>query len=379
MQFRDKTARVVSLVLTHGCNLHCTYCFELHKNANEKMSVSIAKEIIERELAQFHPTKEDDTIVFEYFGGEPLMRFDLIEEVSEFFWKTKQNKKYRFKVTTNGTLLDERKQAWFALHKDKISITLSIDGIEDEQIRNRGRAVSQDVLDFVQNTWSDSHFKSTMSRETLPNFADNIIRMTECGYRVAATIGVGIPWSDNDALIYKRELTKLAEYYLQHPDCYMIPLFRSIYAGILSVEDNASMVPPPNCGIMRNMVTYDVDGEAYPCHMFLPFVNGKTDYKKIAEIDFSNADILVSDDCKQCNLLPVCRTCYGFNYNHRGDVSLRDKSFCAMLLAEVQVISAFQINYLVRKSENQCLTDEELLTLKVATLCYQRYSDFSFK
>ena len=55
----------------------------------------------------------------------------------------------------------------------------------------------------------------------------------------------------------------------------------------------------------------------------------------------------MDDECSTCKILRICKTCYGFNYKDRGSVRKRDRRVCRMMLAEAQVVSAFQIHYLL--------------------------------
>ena len=126
------------------------------------------------------------------------------------------------------------------------------------------------------------------------------------------------------------------------------------------------------------MAAYDVDGKAYPCHLFLPIVHGKNIDNELSNIDFYDNERMFDEECRQCGMMQICRTCYGFNFIERNDVSKRDKTTCEMLLAEAQVISAFQVNYLMQKSKKHELTGEELLMLQAALKCYQTFKDFSF-
>ena len=125
------------------------------------------------------------------------------------------------------------------------------------------------------------------------------------------------------------------------------------------------------------MAAYDVDGKAYPCHLFLPIVHGKNIDKEMSEIDFFDNERMFDVTCQDCKLKPVCRTCYGFNFLERNDVTKRDKTMCKMQLVEIQVISAFQIEYLMQKSRAQKLVGEELLQLQAAVKCYETFKDFT--
>lgn len=76
-------------------------------------------------------------------------------------------------------------------------------------------------------------------------------------------------------------------------------------------------------------------------------------------------------------MLRVCPSCLGFNYFQRGDVKKRDKCMCKLLLAEAQVVSAFQIQYYT-KNKN-IISWEEKIKLKAALKTYELLTDFSFE
>ena len=78
------------------------------------------------------------------------------------------------------------------------------------------------------------------------------------------------------------------------------------------------------------MKVYDVDGRAYPCHLFFESVCGKEKAEKAKEFDFSSPDTYVSETCKYCELYTLCPTCCGSNYISRGKVSERDMGLCVL-------------------------------------------------
>lgn len=71
------------LLVTYKCNLHCTYCYE-PKSLNFKMSLQKTKEIISEQLSLLGD--DIDTVEIQFMGGEPLLEFPLIKEISEWIW-----------------------------------------------------------------------------------------------------------------------------------------------------------------------------------------------------------------------------------------------------------------------------------------------------
>ncbi len=342
------------------------------------MSFELAKEILGKELEKFSKTHvEGERFAIEFFGGEPLLNFTLIRQI--YAWIKTQDIKfpYVFQITTNGTLLTDEVKQWLTEHKEDFRVILSVDGDEMMQAKNRGCNIEDIPIAFVRDTWGKSYFKMTLSHDTLPKYADGIISLAKNGYKVASTLAEGIEWSMEEAGIYETELAKIAKFYLENPDSVPQHPFDYVYKELLGENNNRCT---KNCGVGTSIITYDIDGKSYPCHLFLPIVHGRNEYDKIKSLDFTDNTKLVDKDCLDCPIRNLCRTCYGYNYLIRGDVACRDKTRCKMYLLEFKTISAFQVNYLVAKQKRgDGLTDDELLMLKAAVKCYEITKDFSYE
>ena len=91
--------RFISLVVTSNCNLCCKYCYEKHELRDKKiMDPSLAKEIISNYMQE----EGTDFVEIDFFGGEPLLEFDFIREVVDWFHTRKWNKKHRFLIGTTA-------------------------------------------------------------------------------------------------------------------------------------------------------------------------------------------------------------------------------------------------------------------------------------
>lgn len=374
---RPESSRVVTLMLTWSCNLNCTYCFEKFKSAGKEMSFETAKTVLTKEFTDFKESGQK-RIKVEFFGGEPLLRFDLIKKITEWIVSIDWGVEYELSITTNGVLLDEEKMAWFVDNKDIIKIIMSVDGTEDIQKANRGERASELPLEFVRRTWPDTHFKSTISRFHLPSLAKSLICLLEQGYNVAPSLAIGEDWQEGDELIYKRELEKLADWHLEHRDVEPMSIFLQPFFSLL--EPHCLKPPQKNCGTGVSMATYDVDGTCYPCHLFVPITHGRNNAADdLKQIDFNDDAGLLDEDCLSCGMLRICKTCYGFNYKDRGSVKKRDRRACRMQLAEAQVGCDFQINWLLAEQKERILAPIELFALKSAIKCHELYSDFKLE
>ena len=128
---------LLTLCLTHDCTLRCRYCYAGRKYAHA-MSRETAEQGILLGLAEAERTGRGLDI--SYFGGEPLMEWELLQHCHEFLTSqaVQRGIPVRSGITTNGTLLSEDKLDWMA-QRDYL-IGLSLDGSPAMHDINRCRA-----------------------------------------------------------------------------------------------------------------------------------------------------------------------------------------------------------------------------------------------
>jgi len=364
------------VMLTYKCNLNCIYCYQKYKTS-QRMTLETAKSVVSREVQLARESNNKDGVRFDLFGGEPLLQFNLIKELCAWIWETITDVKVDIYITTNGTLLDDEKKEWFKSHKERINLIMSVDGKDDVQVGNRGCQLSDLPIKWVIDTLPNYLLSMTISRKSLANFADDLIYFHEQNYSIDAKPAQGEDWRDGDGQIYENQLYKLSDYYLAHPEIRPMYIFKeSSYVHLLNNEPNEKY--GKTCGVAEDLVAYDVEGRLFPCHHFLPNVNGKTDILDyLNKLDFSDSSKFVDEECIKCDILKLCRTCSARNFNERGDVSRRDKRACQIMLAEAKVVSQFQIKKLMQNKDN--LSAHDLLNLKAAIKCQQLCSDFEKK
>lgn len=146
------------LGVTEECNLRCKYCSYSgiypysRTHSNQHMSIETSKKAISFYLdliinsIKYNPLRNP---VIGFYGGEPLLNFDLIRKSVEFIkqkYGDEFNRKIEYTVTTNGTLLSQSKLNW--LIENDFTIYLSLDGSKKNHDRNR---VYQDGSDTFKD------------------------------------------------------------------------------------------------------------------------------------------------------------------------------------------------------------------------------------
>ena len=99
--------RICMLMITHACNLNCSYCYESHKS-NSAMTIEQAKRIITYEAEMVANSSEYDELQIDFMGGEPLMNFTLIKDIVEWLETGVISVPWICFATTNATLLDDK-------------------------------------------------------------------------------------------------------------------------------------------------------------------------------------------------------------------------------------------------------------------------------
>jgi uncharacterized protein len=116
----------LTLVLTHACNLGCPYCY-----MGAKFGRRMPKEIGDKSLAWgFDRLMPGEEMQLGYFGGEPLMAWDLLQyfHLQARAIAHARGVKLIGAMTTNATLLTEERMEWLAAHN--VVVAVSLDGIK---------------------------------------------------------------------------------------------------------------------------------------------------------------------------------------------------------------------------------------------------------
>ena len=116
----DQTrAYVCMLLVTNACNLNCVYCYESHKS-NKYMTLEVAQRAIQNAFEK----EGFDYVSVQFMGGEPLLGFPLIKEISEWMWETSNPQPIGFR----GILLVKDKNSFYctySLHNRNVVNTKS--------------------------------------------------------------------------------------------------------------------------------------------------------------------------------------------------------------------------------------------------------------
>src|ERR1035441_7277770 len=134
-----------TLFLTRRCNLACHYCY-VGKVA-DRMSPQVAGRVIN---FAFENTPASEDIEIDFFGGEPLLEFPLLKEITLNLEADPRYDPRRVKVglATNGTLLTLEMLEFFKRH----CIGMTIRDRKSTRLNSSHLGISYAVFCLKKNT-----------------------------------------------------------------------------------------------------------------------------------------------------------------------------------------------------------------------------------
>lgn len=353
-----KKIKEINLVITHKCNLHCIYCYEVNKGLGE-MSIDLAKSIITRNLS----AKTCDELAINLFGGEPMLRFSFIKELCEWTWQQKWPQEYVFYADTNGVNLNDDIKTWASINKKRFIMLLSLDGTPETQNFNRSNSFNMIDLDFFIKNWKEQGVKMTISDSHLETMAEDIIFLHSKGFKIkGSNIAEGFIIDDFDKKyeIIKEQFCVLIDWYLAHPDISVAQIFDLD----LSICESHKKERIKYCGCGSDAIkVIDIDGKEYPCTYFFPLSMSPMELEKTKDFDFSNDNIFIDEEClENCYIYPICKGCYGDNYSTTGKLSKRSSQRCQLSRLRAFSVAKLQAHKILSK-KHQKITEEERDTI----------------
>jgi sulfatase maturation enzyme AslB (radical SAM superfamily) len=264
------------LVLTSGCNLRCRYCY-IGARQQPPLRWPLLRRSLERAM-----TLPSSNLEVSFTGGEPMLAFPLLKRVVRHVEGCRPaDSPVRFRVLTNGLLLDDRALAYFDAHD--VSLNVSFDGVAASQA-HRGPSTFQrldHLLDRLRQgfprLWrSRVRISATLTPETIPHVAASIEYFIRKGAQtLAVTPAVGGGRFDLEGIHeLDRQFTlasaALRDHYERTGDVPLTTFRRSRF-------DEQPKPAEWLCLAARGgNVIIDVDGRAYGCVLACPSYQQQT-------------------------------------------------------------------------------------------------------
>ncbi|WP_273326184.1 PapB family radical SAM/SPASM ranthipeptide maturase [Vallitalea guaymasensis] len=303
------------LMVSQECNLRCSYCYggDGEYNLRGKMKYEVAKKAVDYFVS--HSKKDKLNICF--FGGEPLLNFDLIKKIVAYTKELENelNREFTFSMTTNGTVINKEIERFIIEHD--FSVTISIDGDSTAHNSNRFYGNKKGCYDdVIKNTAGLREMDKLSARATLTSNNTNVFNILD------HLIDLGfnkVTWSPAMNMMTKKDMGELidsqkkviskvgelinagnveeAKKYSQ-----IIKLFKKIHKDGIRLKA---------CGTGTNMIAVGIEGDIYPCHRFVgisPIKIGNifNDTPCSNPQFYKSIDVREMEECHNCISRNIC-------------------------------------------------------------------------
>ncbi|MBR0082381.1 MAG: radical SAM protein [Clostridia bacterium] len=314
----------LTLHLTADCNLRCRYCYETHRRV--RMSEETAKQAVDLAFAAGHPKNG-----FSLFGGEPLLERGLIESVCRYASDraAREGKAVRFKMTTNGALLDEDFLRFATAHG--IEIALSHDGLlQDVQRLTRDgsptRETLEPVVDLLLAYQPNAVAMQTVMAENVGRMADSVEWLYRRGFsRVNTAIDYrpDAGWDDGSMAVLRAQYEQVAALCERQFDTERPLRYLNFWSKIAAYLNNR---PCLECKLGVRQPSVAPDGTIYPCNQFLNLPDYRmgdvtSGIDKARQWAIVQKSLAPEPDCLGCAIADRCRHhCACLNFSLTGDM-----------------------------------------------------------
>lgn len=337
-----------TLSLTHKCNLACKYCYA-GKSSKKDMSLATAQKIVDFVMKLAPPRR---SVEFSFFGGEPLLRFDLIKEIVAYIREkeAESGKAVALSITSNGTVLNQAMLEFFK--KEKIDLCISLDGPAQvhnlKRVYKNGRGSFAEVMRKLQMAmgWLEGvQVNAVYGPETLDALPET----------VAFFRGVGIPsihlnpdiqasWREDSCRKFPQIYRQIADQYIQSYQGAQEVAINFIDSKIILFL-KGGYGSQDICGMGETEWGFAPSGNIYPCERFigeddeLTFCLGNI----YSGLDLGRRCAIVqgrgnrNEACKCCEVRRYCMNwCGCTNHYMTGRIDLTGPALCQMEKAAIK-------------------------------------------
>ncbi|SCY09280.1 uncharacterized protein SAMN05660668_01384 [Pseudobutyrivibrio sp. AR14] len=330
----------ITLALTEQCNLRCEYCGYMAKYLDKEyrlkqMPKAVAMAAIDLYM---NSSEESDLNHIGFYGGEPLLRFELIKECIDYVKSKYPFRQPDYSIVTNAVLLKDDIADF--LIENNVHITISLDGPTAEFNKYRvfpnGEKSFEVVKENIKNLYEKNpkYFREYVAynsvlyngpSEELYEAFDELWKQNVTLVDLFKTEYFAKVLERDNKSECKRQRIDVEKYDFTHKA--MMKAMKKYYNAFNSNYASDTILPGGFCipGIRKNFITTDgkilvcekVD-EACDCFEIGDVYNG-LDIKKVERL--IDVTLKYLNKCKNCWAARFCKVCFK-------DIVVDEEEFC---------------------------------------------------
>ncbi len=348
----DNAVKAMCLNISHDCNMRCGYCFASKGDFGTGRLLMDTKTAFESIDFLVRNSGSRSNLEVDFFGGEPLMNTETMFKTVEYARSIEKDygKRFRFTVTTNGVLLDEKLLA--RINKEFENLVMSLDGRKETHDRLRRMTDGKGSYDTVvpniimaaRARGEKDHFvRGTYTAFNL-DFSRDVLHMADLGFKSISVEPVVAPpdraYAISDKMLEKifNEYEKLSYEYVNRKK--QGKGFKFFHFEIDLNQGPCIWKRLKGCGAGYEYIAVTPEGDMYPCHQFVgneDFVMGSVFSKNRGVLNpekkrvFEESDITSREECSNCWAKYYCGGgCAANAYHMNGSVDKPYKTGCEL-------------------------------------------------
>lgn len=340
----------LTLMVTHACNMRCTYCYTGEK-AGRRMPCGVGEAAIRRAIASLGTGEGGAHLELGFFGGEPLLEAAAIGHWMDLARRETQRMgaTVSFHLTTNGTVASGA--AWDILVQPDLHLALSVDGLPSSHDRFRlfgdGRGSAHVVRGTMERllAWPKAFSVVVVVRpETVSSLAEGIRHLRQLGVKsIEPSLDLWTRWTREDAVALRRAIAEAARLWAEGLPQHALNWFDEKAAELAGCETGT------RCGFGAGELAVAPSGNLYPCERLigedpshhplrLPghVLDGDGGFAAAVHPPGKQADA-----CPGCIMHRQCNTgCRCSNFIRTGDIRKPDGLLCMLNQACLEEVAS---------------------------------------
>lgn len=339
--------KALCLNAAHACNMKCRYCFAQQGNFGQKpalMSFAVGKKAFDFLI---HNSGQVKNLEVDFFGGEPLLNFEVVKRLVLYGRKLEQEtgKHFNFTLTTNALLLDEAVSDFIIEHD--MGVILSLDGRPETNDRHRilnsgegsYKLILPQIRKMVARKPVSYYIRGTFTRHNL-DFVEDLRHIIDLGFdnlSLEPAIGADIPYAIQSQDLpqvlaeYEKMADTMLEYHLKGRDIQFFHYNLNLQQGPCLAKRHSG------CGAGVDYLAVTPEGDIYPCHQFVGqkqfymgnVAGGVLDSQVRGR--FQTNHLENKEQCRRCWARNFCGGgCHANNYFSNGDIAVPADISCVM-------------------------------------------------
>lgn len=330
----------IVLWVTDDCNLRCKYCYA---KAGEKKNYM--------KLDTFIKTLDligENDFKLQIAGGEPLMNFELVEQIYDYLQKNNHN--IRINMQTNGTLINN--EIARKIKKMNIAVGISLDGPPEVNDKLRGKTLK--TINGIKQLGSQGvivNLNSVVTDESI-RYLDKLV---DIAFYCGNVYGIGLDllrktgrYMDNDDEVKEATVQDIKKYLIKAYDrtkyLYKLSGRKVVLRDIEEARFRLNMKNPRKdyChAVLGNSMVILPNGDIYPCaslvnreEYFMGNVHDKESFKSKKLV------VKTNEFCEGCEYEEFCpKGCPARLLINSGDSGFSSQD-CALRKAAFDIVSS---------------------------------------